>query len=115
MPRVQPADDLPQIVASARVIDLASQSEATAGPAQIHPHDPDTQRKQQPADPDDVVRVGTTCQSVHENRSRHARLPSRGHRLENEQPVAVGQRNLVGMPSSSRRPPPMYRPTIVCA
>ena len=113
---VQPPDHLAQIFAAARVIDPASQPESVARAAQVHPHDPDAQAQQPPADPHHVVRLGTTRQSVHQHRGGHRRSQPDGHRFENEQPVAVGQRNLVRRRAASCwRSPPMYRPTIVWA
>ena len=107
-PCVQPPDDLAQIFAAARVVDLPCKPESIARAAQVDPHDADAQAQQPLADADHVVRIGTTRQPVHQNGGRHRRLPARREPI----PERAAGRRRATQPGAMRREASGARPHV---
>ena len=92
----QAVDDDADVLGLPRVVDPPRQAEARPGPAQVHADDAHAQVQQASGRADDVGGLGRARQPVQEDGRRVAGAPGRRRRIQDEEPVAVGEGERLG-------------------
>ncbi len=91
------------------MVDPPGQPESPARSTQVHPDDADPHRRQAYPQPDHIRRLGAARQPVDQHGRRPRAVPPGWRRFQHQQPVPVGQRDLVVagvQPRPGQRPVP---------